>query len=123
MKSTEPIYRPTFSVAAELIEYAAHLYGIEPWDMARLGRQRRRFQPRFAVIWAMRQMAPGYSTHGNPYSYHRIAKMLGYEDHTSVIYGEREAAKMREADPKFRELTDKLMEFIRTRHPQVRIAA
>lgn len=115
------VSRPAFSVASALIEKAAELYAIEPWDLPRLGAQRVNFIPRWAVIWTLRQLMPA-GRQNNPYSYVRLAKLFGYADHTTPIYANRQAEKLRAADPKFKALTDQLLGFALTQGPQVMAA-
>src|SRR5687767_5679094 len=113
-------YRPTFSIVNDMLDAAADMFGIEPWDITKRGRSRQQFIPRFAVIWVLRQLSPeqGRGTN-NPFSYPRLAKMLGYEDHTSVLHGYREAEKYRDKWPKFRRITDELLRFARSTEPRV----
>lgn len=119
---TQLLTRPAFSVATKLISYAADLYEMDPWELVRSGRQRRKFYPRWAVIWTLRQLGAPGSQQNNPYSYPRLARLLGYGDHTSAIHGYNEIERMRRADPKLRELTDKMLAFARTMEPQVAVS-
>lgn len=112
-------FRPAFNVANQLLAYAAELHQLEPWDLVKRGKLRQRFLPRFAVIWTLRQMCPPGHRNNNPYSYPRLAKLLGYEDHTSIMYAEKEAAKQREIDPGFKELTDRLLAYAQSVEPRV----
>lgn len=117
------ITRPAFGVATKLLTYASELYETDPWELVRVSGQRRKFHARWAVIWTLRQLNPPSSKTGAPvpYSYKRLARLLGFDDHTSVRHGEIEAAKLRAVDPKFRELTDKMLAFAQTCGPQVPI--
>lgn len=124
MSQTNVTSRPTFSVATQLIERAAELYDIDPWEIMRLGKQRQRFRPRWAVIWTLRQLnPPSASPNAKPYSYERIARLLGFEDHTTVMYGRDQAEALRKLDPKFQELTDDLLAYAQTLGPQIEIKA
>lgn len=113
--------RPAFSVATRLISHAADHFGIEPLDVLRTRGQRRKFRARFAIIWALRQL--GQPGNQNPYSYPRLAKLLGFDDHTSAWHGYKEAVKLRETDPDFRQLSNELLALAVSTHPQVRRAA
>lgn len=115
--------RPTFSVASTLVEIAAAAYDMDPWDLPRLGGQRLNFRPRFAVVWALRKLGENYGLHSNPYTQHRIARLLGFDDRTSVRYAFLRAEQLRKYDPKFKALTNMLVATARKTGPQVRKAA
>lgn len=115
--------RPTFSIAADLIIKAAELYDMDPWELPRLNNGRMGFRPRWAVAWVLAQLGRGYTRQSNPYSYVRIARLLGFADHTTVIYSLKQAEKLREQEPKFRALTDELLATTQTQGPQIQIKA
>ncbi len=111
--------RPVFSVASQLIEHAAKLYGVEPWKVVRKGRSRQLFMPRFAVIWALRQLRDPADGSATPYSYSRLARLLGFDDHTSVLHGYRRAEGLRTTDRAFRDLTNELVVHAMASGPQI----
>lgn len=113
--------RIPFLAAMDLIDRAAALYEMNPWQLVRRGRERKRFQPRFAVIWVLRQIGSGYPLQTNPYSYHRLAGLLGFDDHTSVRHAYLRATAMREQDPNFRTLTDDLLAYAHSLGAQVEV--
>jgi hypothetical protein len=102
-------YRPSFSVATQLMLRARQLYDMDPWDIPRLGQSRADFKPRFAVTWVLREMAKDFPSNRNPYSGPRVARLLGFADNTMVTYASRRAGQMRETDPDFRKVTDELL--------------
>lgn len=58
------------------------------------------FHARWAICWAMRE--------GTGYSLSMVARRLNC-DHTSVLYGHKKACELRESNPSFKDLTDRLM--------------
>lgn len=112
-----PPTRPAFSVATQLIEEAGRQFGIDPVTLFRRGRFRDQAHPRFAVIWALRQFAPP-DKRRHAYSYPRLARLLGFDDHKSVMHGYHRAVAMRDQDPNFRRITNELVTYAMTLGPQ-----
>ena len=101
--------RPAFAIAAAVMEEAASLFRVSVWDIVRAGntRENKIVRVRWAVIWVLRQLE--WPDGRRAYSAPRIAKVLRYADHTTVLHGYREAEFWRERDPEFRQLTDELL--------------
>jgi chromosomal replication initiation ATPase DnaA len=76
--------------------------GLTVRDMIGPDRVFRISRARHAVCWIMRQAHPDYSTK-------RIAELLGGRDHTTIVSSVKRGEVLREKDPGFRALTDKLL--------------
>lgn len=92
--------RPALSVGVSVMARAAELSSLSLPEMFSDTRVRRIARVRFAAIWALREWGM---------SWKRIAKAVGYQDHTSAIHGYREAQRLRVSEPGFRELGDALL--------------
>lgn len=106
--------RPAFNIAMDLVAYAARLKSVEPHRLARRERTRDVAIPRFGIVWVLRHF-------GLPWQ--RIAKVLNFQDHTSVIHAYRRAEQLRREDTEFRRFTDQLMQYALATEPQIDVAA
>lgn len=110
-----PLYRTAephrFGMTYELVKYAAALRDLTPDEVLAHTRSQSICQLRFAIIWALRQLNPKI------YSYHQIKMALGYDDHTSIYNGYMRAVARRDTDHQFRYLTNRLLNFARSRSP------
>jgi chromosomal replication initiation ATPase DnaA len=113
--TNEIVTRPAFTVAAPLLERAARMYGIDPLDITKRNGERKRHLPRFAVVWVLRQ----FVINDKRYSYNRIAKLLGFKDHTTARHAFVRAEEMRRTSGSFRRNTDRLLELAMSIGPQV----
>jgi chromosomal replication initiation ATPase DnaA len=62
-------------------------------------------RPRFVLAWVIDQLGC--------YSLPRIAQMIGYTDHTSVVHARRRVNEWRDAEPEFAWATDQLLQIAR----------
>lgn len=106
--------RPAFNIAMDLVAYAARVKGVEPHRLARRERTRDVSIPRFGIVWVLRNF-------GLPWT--RIAKVLNFTDHTSVIHAYRRAEQLRREDVEFRGFSDQLMQYALATEPQIEAAA
>lgn len=99
--------RPTGSrvFVADIIDQVAYETGVSPWDLRGQRRFASLFRPRCAVCWLARRLT---ST-----SLPQIGALLGGRDHSSILNACRRAAELREQDPAFRRLTDRLLRHFR----------
>lgn len=120
-KPVSASYRPAFSVAMELVSKAAEMREV---DAMRVARANDRFHdishPRFGVVWVLRMLDR------ERWTLNRIAKTLGFKEHTAVRYAFRRAEELRASDETFRAFTDNLYVWALMQGmtgPQVRVAA
>jgi chromosomal replication initiation ATPase DnaA len=102
----------SFAIAAEVMEEAGRLFGVSPWLVVRAGNKRtaKLVQVRWAVIWVLRQLVDGRGR--RVYSALKVAAVLRYADHTTVLHGCREAEFLRARNPDFRAKCDQLLAFV-----------
>jgi hypothetical protein len=101
--------KPVFDPIELLIDRAVDVTSISRHDLLNImrrhsgeqGRSRKIAHARFGLMWVMK--------HRLGWSYPKIAKRLGYEDHTSIIYGVRRAEEWRKFDLTFFAYTNDLM--------------
>ena len=92
---------PVFRTMAEtLIQEASDATGISGARLRGGERSKRIAITRFAIIWTLRE----YSGMSLP----EIGKTLGGRDHTTVMHACRRARALRETDPEFLALCDRL---------------
>lgn len=96
---------PIVNLSVAVVAEAARLSRLEPVDLMVRSRKRERAYPRFAACWALNRHDR------SKYSTPRLARLVGFKDHTSVVYALRKAEKLRAENPEFRELSDKLLAF------------
>ena len=101
-RPTEYHRRIPWSVTTALIEEAARLRGLTPWDVTHLAKKKRTARTRFGVIWVLRQHNVVMTN---------IADHIGMTDYTSVYHGAGVATMLRDTDPEYRDFTDKLLAF------------
>lgn len=102
---------PKHGLAYELAKYAGALRGVPPDMLLSKDRSRHIAHVRFAIMWALREYNP------RVFSYPNIAVRLGFEDHTSIMHGYYRACARRDNDFHFRQLTDRLLAFAKSRAP------
>jgi chromosomal replication initiation ATPase DnaA len=86
---------------AEIVVEAAFQVGVTVAGVLSDNRAKPLVRARFAAAWAAR--------HALGYSHARIGAGLGRRDHTTILGALRRAEQMREKDPAFRRLTDRLL--------------
>lgn len=96
----EPVVLCEERLLATMVRHAGSLTGIPAGEML-TGKKRGHCQARFAVMHVARETL-GYSTT-------RIANAMRFADHTTVINGLRRAQQLRESDPMFRVLVERLL--------------
>lgn len=89
----------------DVIGRVAYEMGVRRADLISADRSAGLFRARAAVCWLARQLTQT--------SLPRIGAHLGGRHHTSVLAACRRAADMRERDPAFRQLTDRLVQHFR----------
>lgn len=92
---------PDRSVTA-IVRYAAYQMGLRAADIQGPTRSRPLFRARFAISWTARQIGRSSLT--------VIGEVLGGRDHTSIMNAVRRADELRERDPAFRMLTNKMLD-------------
>lgn len=93
--------RPTFAIAAEVMEEAGRIFGVSPWRIVKQGNKRTASlaRIRWAVIWTLRSLF--YPDGEQAYTSTRIATILRYADHTTVLHGEAQAQALARRDPEY----------------------
>jgi chromosomal replication initiation ATPase DnaA len=97
-----------------IIGKAADLFGVEPSKITTPCKKPEYAWPRMAAAWALRMADPNSRKKGpnhRVFSLHRVASVVGWTDHTTVINAERRVPERRLSDSDFRCLTDELLEF------------
>lgn len=89
----------------DVIDQVGYDLGIARCDLVSADRRAGLFRARAAICWVARKVTRA--------SLPQIGAMLGGRDHSSVLHACRRAADMREADPAFRALTDRLVRHFR----------
>lgn len=74
--------RPGFAVAMQVVDLASEIWGISALRLIQRERTRSISYPRFAVIWALRQIGM---------TWWDLADHLGFKDHKSVMYAYKQA--------------------------------
>lgn len=80
------------NTARRIVTGLADIMGVLPFEITGQARDRRLARARWAAMVALRRR--GFSTP-------QIGRQLGNRDHTTVIHGLREAAKLQNSDPTF----------------------
>ncbi|WP_160296750.1 helix-turn-helix domain-containing protein [Sphingomonas sp. ERG5] len=93
-----------------IVDWAAYEMGLPRADILGPSREARYFRARAAIAWVVR--------HALGFSMPRIAAVLGRPNHTTTLNQLRRAAVMRDRDPAFLMLTDKLIERVRQEQGQ-----
>lgn len=88
---------------SDIIDQVDFEMGVRRVDLLSADRSASLFRARAAVCWLARELTPA--------SLPQIGAILGGRDHSSILHACRRAADMRDRDPAFRRLTDRL-----TRH-------
>lgn len=90
---------------SDIIDQVDYEMGVQRCDLVGNDRSAGLFRARAAVCWLARQLTSA--------SLPQIGAILGGRDHTSVLHACRRAADMRDHDPAFRRLTDRLVRHFR----------
>lgn len=96
--------RPPLVLTAYLADRAAQMWRFPPTDFYKRDRTRRLAFARFAVAYALREVGITLTT---------IADVLGFKDHSTVIYALKRVREMRDEDPQFRHRSDVLADMAR----------
>lgn len=96
---------------AAIVDDAAHRLGLGVREIVAPYRDASCAHARFAVAWAARRAIEACSLP-------RIGRALGGRDHTTILHALRRADALREADPDFRRLTDRLLAAAKARAGQ-----
>jgi chromosomal replication initiation ATPase DnaA len=88
-----------------IIRAAAYEIGVRPSDVRGDSKRMPLPRARFAIAWVAR------AVHG--YSAARIGRALGGRDHTTICHALARAAELRDCDPAFRRLTNRMEEHFR----------
>lgn len=102
LRSARPIGRARVS---DVIDQVGYELGIARCDLIGGDRAKGLFRARAAICWVARRVTPA--------SLPQIGAILGGRDHSSVLHACRRAADMRDRDPAFRCLTDRLVRHFR----------
>jgi chromosomal replication initiation ATPase DnaA len=89
----------------DIIDQVGYELGIARCDLVGGDRSKGLFRARAAICWVARRVTRS--------SLPQIGALLGGRDHSSVLHACRRAADMRETDPAFRCLTDRLVRHFR----------
>lgn len=84
-----------------LVEMAAVTFNVPPATITGPIRSRKYVQARFAVMWVAREVFA--------LSTPVIGRALGNRDHSTVLAGLSRCEEWRDADPDYREITDRLL--------------
>lgn len=80
----------------------AEHFDLSPLELVGRSRVTVVIKPRFALCWLIKQVSPNLAAP-------RIAMLVGYEDHTSVLHALRRADELRGKDEGFAWSTDQLL--------------
>ena len=108
MSNVHPLFPqvPRYTTMAEtLLAEASEATGLPISRIQGGERSRKIATVRFAIFWVMRE----YSGLSLP----QIGRALGNRDHTTVMHACRRALVLRETDPEFRALCDRLAGVVR----------
>jgi chromosomal replication initiator protein len=89
----------------DIIDQVCYEMGLHRCDVCGTGRAARLFRARAAICWLSRRLTP--------LSYPHIGARLGGRDHSSVMGACRRAADMRDRDPAFSRLTNRMLTHFR----------
>lgn len=90
---------------SDIIDQVDYEMGVRRVDLLSGDRSPSLFRARAAVCWLARKL----TAHSLP----QIGAILGGRDHSTVLHACRRAADMRDSDPAFRRLTDRLVRHFR----------
>lgn len=90
---------------ADIIDQVDYEMGVRRVDLLGADRSASLFRARAAVCWLARELTPA--------SLPQIGAILGGRDHSSILHACRRAADMRDRDPAFRRLTNRLVRHFR----------
>jgi len=96
-----PVEMPDRSVAA-MIRWVAFETGLRGDAIRGNDRRAAHARARFAVFWGAREL--------RELSFAKIGRAVGDRDHSTVVSGYRRALEMRERDPAFRLLTNRMID-------------
>lgn len=103
---------PALIVSKKLVMAASQITNIPVEELLSRDRRQELAWTRFAIIWALRELKPYV------YTYPRLAQILGFKDHTSIIHGYRQACAARDEDGLFKYLSDKLLALAKLSDPE-----
>lgn len=92
-----------------IVEVVAKDFGLRPEQLLKKTNKRIYAFPRFTVSWLARSLTTQ--------SYPMIARKLGYDDHTSPLYGKRKVDHWAATRPDIKERLEQLAEECRRRTP------
>lgn len=90
---------------SDIIDQVDYEMGVRRCDLVSADRSPGLFRARAAVCWLARKLTF--------LSYPQIGAILGGRDHTSALHAYRRALEMRDSDPAFARLTDRLLRHFR----------
>lgn len=90
---------------SDIIDQVGYEMGLHRCDICGGDRQARLFRARAAICWLARRLTPA--------SLPQIGGHLGGRDHSTVLAACRRAADMRERDPAFARLTNRILTHFR----------
>ncbi|MDT7533754.1 hypothetical protein OVY48_09990 [Sphingobium sp. SA2] len=90
---------------ADIIDQVAYEMGLHRCDLCGADRRSVLFRGRAAICWLARQLTPA--------SFPQLGAMLGGRDHSSAHHAYCRALEMRERDPAFHRLTDRILTHFR----------
>ncbi|EQB32022.1 helix-turn-helix domain-containing protein [Sphingobium ummariense] len=99
-----PAFAPGRRVA-EIIGEVAFQTGVRRADILGPSRRYEHFRPRAAAVWLAMELRCG--------SVPMIGRAFGGRDHSSIYNARRRAKELRQSDPAFRCLTDRLLQHFR----------
>jgi len=89
----------------DIIDQVGYEMGLHRCDICSADRAARLFRARAAICWLARRLTPS--------SFPQIGALLGGRDHTSARHASLRAADMRDRDPSFARLTNRILTHFR----------